>query len=249
MRSRLAGLSTYRRVVGATLLVLLAWFVVKGVPFLTKDRPAIWATPTSEAFDAAQLAPVTVPARGGRVCVDGIPWAPEAKYVQLRVLPGVKATTPPIDVVAAAPGYHATATIPAGLPQNAQALAKLTPAPREVTGSLCAINRGPRPLALYGVAKAGRLEAPVKVTIDGNPLPDRQLTVTLLSNPSQSPLARLGDIFSHIAAWRPWGAWAVWIVALLLLLGTPVALAIALGRAAEADAEAAEAEAPSAEHP
>jgi hypothetical protein len=224
-----------RRLVIGVLVAFGAWFLVKAVPYLTEGRPAIWATPTSEPYTAALLQPVTVPARG-QVCVDGVPWSPDAKYVQLRVLPGVRpAQTPELGVEATGPGYRATGTVPAGLRQNDQAIAKITPAPRELSGRLCVTNRGARPLALYGVGKQGRLAAPVKVTVAGRELPDRQLSVTLLSSPNQSLLGRMGDVTSHVAAFRPVGAWVVWLLLVALLIGVPVAVAVALGKAAALD--------------
>jgi hypothetical protein len=223
-----------RGVLAGTLVLFLAWFLVKALPFLTDGRPATWATPTSTPFSGDQLAPVTVPA-GGRICVSGMPWAPDARYVQLRVLPGVRGRSPALDVLATAPGYRAAATIPAGLPQNADAIAKIDPAPREVTGSLCVTNRGTTKLGFYGVLEKGRLAAPVEVTVDGRPSADRQLSVTLLTNPSQSLLGRFDDVLDHVAAFRPVGPWLVWLLALALMLGTPLALALTLAAAVGED--------------
>jgi hypothetical protein len=224
----------HRGVLAGALVLFLAWFLVKGIPFLTEGRPATWATPTSTPSSGDQIAPVTVGA-GGRICVGGMPWGPDARYVELRVQPGVHAMAPAIDLVATAPGYRATATVPAGLKQNAEAIAKIAPASHEVTGTLCVVPRAK--LSLYGVLKQGRLAAPVAVTLDGRRVADRQLSVTLLTNPSQSLLGRFGDALDHVAAFRPVGRWFVWLVALALVLGTPVALAFALAEAAAEDDE------------
>jgi hypothetical protein len=223
----------------AALGIFAVWFLVKGLPFLLHDRPAIWQTPTSTPQTAADLLPVTA-TPGGQLCVDGMPWAPQARYVQVTLLPGVHRTAPAVDVVASAPGYRATGRIPAGLRQNAKAYVKIAPAPREVNGTLCLVNRGARPLAFYGVPRNGRLPAPVKVTLDGVPFADRQVSVTLLTNPSQPILGRLGDILDHVAAFRPLAAWEVWLLALALVLGTPVAVAVALARAGALDDDESE---------
>jgi hypothetical protein len=219
-----------------TLVLFAAWFVVKAVPFLTEGRPAIWATPTSSPFSAGQLVPVAVPA-GERVCITGMPWGPQARYVELQMLPGVRARTPPVAVEATGPGgYRATGTIAAGLRQNEKGVARIAAAPDEVTGTLCATNRGRRALSLYGVPKQGRFVVPgVRMTVAGEPVLDRQLSVTLLSSPDQSLIGRMGDVLWHAAAWRPIGTWALWILMALLLVGTPVAVAVALARAAADD--------------
>jgi hypothetical protein len=125
--------------------------------------------------------------------------------------------------------------VPAGLPRDGRAIARIAPAAREVYGTLCVTNRGDAPLDLYGVPRNGRYYAPSTITVDGHEIADRQLSVLLLSNPHQSIGARLGDVMSHVAAFRPLSSWMAWIVLGLLLAGTPVAVAVALARAAEED--------------
>jgi hypothetical protein len=218
--------------------LFLVWFLVAGLAYLLKSRPAIWATPTSEPYDVGQLTPVAVPGHG-RICVDGMPWAPEARLVQLRVLPGPTARTPALGIEATGPGgYRATTKIPAGLVQNDRATAPIRPAAREITGTLCVTNEGARPTSFYGVPTADRLGAAVKVTVNGRALADRQLSVTLLQSRDKAILGRLGTVLSHVAAFRPIGAWMVWILLALLLVGTPVGVALALARASADDDEA-----------
>jgi hypothetical protein len=217
-----------------TLALLAAWFLVKAVPFLTEGRPAVWATPTSRPFSAQQLFPVAVPA-GRRACVTGMPWGPQARYVQLEVLPGVRNRTPPLTVEASGPGYRASGAIAGGLKQNAKGVARIAAAPRELTGSVCVLNRGTRPLELFGVSTQGRQVAPVRMTVAGRDVKDRQLSITLLSNPDQSLIARMGDVLGHVAGFRPVGTWVVWILLLLLLLATPAGVALALSRAGAMD--------------
>jgi hypothetical protein len=224
----------HKGMLASALALFLAWFVVKAVPFLTEGRPAVWATPTSVPYQPELLKPVTLPP-GGRSCVDGIPWAPEARYVSVSVLPGVRRRTQEIGVEARASGYRANGVIPAGLGQNQRGYARIAAAPREVTGAVCVVNRGTRPLSLFGVPKGGREEAPVSVTVDGRPVNDRQLSITLLSSPSQSIIGRLGTVIAHVASFRPVSPWMVWIVVVLLIVGTPVAIGVALARAAADD--------------
>jgi hypothetical protein len=228
-----------RRGILAGFLALFAvWLLTAGLAYLLKSRPAIWATPTSEPYDVAQLTPIAVPGHQ-RICLDGMPWAPQARFVQIRVLPGLRARTPAIGIAARGPGYRADAVIPGGLSQNARATAPIRPASREIDGTLCVTNRGARPLSFYGVPTADRLGAPVTVTVGRKPLVDRQLSVTLLQSHNRAILGRLGTVLSHVATFRPVGTWLVWILLALVLLGAPVAVASALAGASAADDEGA----------
>lgn len=228
-----------RKAILAGFLALFAvWLLTAGLAYLLKARPAIWATPTSEPYDAPQLTPIAVPGHQ-RLCLDGMPWAPQARFVQVRVLPGLRAQTPAIGIAARGPGYRADAIIPGGLAQNARATAAIRPAPREIDGTLCVTNRGAKPLSFYGVPTAGRLGAPVTVTVGGKPVVDRQPSVTLLQSHDKAILGRLGTVLDQVATFRPVGAWLVWILLALALFGAPVAVALALARAAAADDEVA----------
>jgi hypothetical protein len=223
------------RVVAATLILFAAWFVVRGVPFLGRGRPAVWATPTSEAYDRGQIVPVTVPG-GGRVCATQMPWGPRARFVEVRVRPAAGTPAPALAYEATAPGgYRATGSVPAGLPRDGRAIAEIAPAPREVFGTLCVVNRGTAPLDLYGVPRSGRFASASTITVGGRKLEDRDLSILLLSNPHQSIAARLGDVLGNVAAFRPAGPWLVWALFALALLGVPVAVATAVARAARAD--------------
>jgi hypothetical protein len=222
-------------VLAGALVLFLAWFLWKGLPFLRADRPAIWATPTVQPTDPSLLFPVRVPG-GARVCVDGMPWGPQARVVQVTLLPG-RRPSPELRVEARAPGYVARGTIAAGLGDNQPGGARITPAPREVTGTLCIRNTGRHTVGFYGVPAGGRTGAPVTVTIDGKKVADRQISVTLLSSPAQSMLSRFGDLIDHAAAWRPLASWTVWLLALALLIGTPIGVAVALARAGALDDE------------
>jgi hypothetical protein len=224
------------RIVLGGLALLLAWLAVFGVDYLGRGRLAIWATPTSEAAKPADLRPITVPARG-RVCADSIPFGPEVRYVAVRVLPatGTATTGPLLFEIRAADRYYATATVPAGLPGGARAIAKVKPYKDEIYGVLCVYNKSSRPLDLAGVPRNGSYASSSKFYINDKPFEDRELSITLLSGTHQSLAARFGSILAHVAAFRPIGAWLVWVVLALLVAGVPVATLRALSWAAERD--------------
>jgi hypothetical protein len=217
----------------AGVLVLFAlWFVVRAVPFLDRERPAIYATPTVQPTDPTSLAPIAV--KGGKsVCADQIPWGPDARYVQFT-LTGSKWPASPLRIVASGPGYLATARLPEGTAGDVLQTVAITPARTEIpNGKLCVFNDGRHQIKLYGINQ-GRGSSPSTTTVDGKPI-EQELSVTLLTNPSQSMTARLGTIASHIAAFRPLTGWQVFLLGLLAVFGVPVAVGVALARAAAED--------------
>jgi hypothetical protein len=222
-----------RRGLFAGVLVLFAlWFVWKAVPFLDRGRPAIYATPTVQPTDPASLAPIAI--KGGQgVCADQIPWGPDARFVQFT-LTGAKRPASPLRVVATGPGYRATAQLPAGTAGDVLQTVAITPAHATIAnGTLCLVNEGRHQVKVYGINQ-GRGSSPSTTTMDGKPV-DQELSVTLLTHPSQSLGARLATIASHIAAFRPLTGWEVFLVGLLAVLGVPVAVGVALSRAAAQD--------------
>jgi hypothetical protein len=222
-----------RRGLLAGVFVLFAlWFVWKAVPFLDHGRPATYATPTIQPTDPTSLSPIAV--KGGQsVCADQIPWGPDARYVQLT-LTGAKRPASPLRIVATGPGYRATAQLPAGTPGDVLQTVALTPARTEIAdGTLCVVNEGRHQVKLYGI-NPGRGSSPSTTKVDGKPI-GQELSITLLTHPSQSLGGRLGTIASHIAAFRPLTGWEVFLMGLLAVLGVPVAVGVALSRAAAQD--------------
>jgi hypothetical protein len=84
--------------------------------------------------------------------------------------------------------------------------------------------------------------------VNGKPIP-QELSVSLLTHPSQSLTARLGTIASHIAAFRPLTGWQVFLLGLLAVFGVPVAVGVALARAAAEDDVAAAGSPPPGDEP
>jgi hypothetical protein len=223
----------------APLILVIAvfgvWFLAKGLPFLDTAPAAVSATPIPAPGSAEELAPVNV-GRGQRVCVDGISYGPDARYAQVTMLsPGKPAGA--LRFEARATGYSADADVPAGTVDNAPVTVALRPAEREVAGgSLCIVNRG-RAIAFYGIDPS---VSPARTTVDGAPQKQQDLSVTLLTSGSQPLGDRLGDLFAHAAAFNPMSTWCVWILFALVLVGAPIAIGVALARAA-ADDDAPEA--------
>jgi hypothetical protein len=210
-----------------------AWFLLKGVPWLGQAPAATYATPIAQPDSGGELREIPLKA-GARACVTGIPYGPDAKYVAINVVTARPAG--PLRFEATAPGgYRATTTVPAPITNNQQVLARIPPARRDVSGgTLCVVNAGTRAVGLFGIDPAAN---PSETRVD-DVVQGQDLSVTLLTSPSRSLSSRLGTLFDHAAAFNPTSGWFVWIVFLLLMLGAPVAIGVALGRAAAEDDQA-----------
>ncbi len=205
--------------------VFLLLFLFKGLPYLQDGREAIDATPT--VLPSADLAPVTV-RPGQQACVSGITYGPQSRYVLVEVRSGGH-PSPPIVVRASAPGYAATALHPGGIADNGLLIVPIRPASHAVGGgTLCLRNAGRVAIDFFGVPP-GRSSSPSVTTVAGKPV-TADLGVTLLASPNASIGSRLGDVFDHVAAFRPVTGWEVWILALLVVLGVPGGIAFALWR-------------------
>jgi hypothetical protein len=216
------------------------WFVWKGKPYLDAPRPEVFSTPTVQPTNAAELGDARVK-RKGQICASGIDYGPGARYVMVTVLTDQPAG--PLHFAARAPGYAADADHPAGAGSNQALIVPIKPATREVGGgTLCITNRGKHSVGFFSVGANGPQGTASQTTVDGKLVP-LDLSITLLTSPSRSVGDRLGTIFGHMAAFNPLSGWTVWVLFLLLLIGVPIALGIALGRALADDDEDASGEA------
>jgi hypothetical protein len=223
-------------VVATIVLFALLFTVKKVLPFLDTRAQEIYATPTTQPTDSASLATIQVPGKGGRVCLDGVEYGPGAKWVYVTVR-AERFKTGPIRIEARAPGYRARTTQRGGLAGDVPVIVPIEPARRAVGGgTLCLRNAGRHRVGFFGI-NPGRGSSPTQTTVDGHDL-KQQLSLTLLTSPSSSLGSRLGTMFDHVAAFRPVTGWQVWLVALLVGIGAPVAIAFALLRAAAQDEQA-----------
>ncbi|HMJ36443.1 MAG TPA: hypothetical protein VK501_21245 [Baekduia sp.] len=211
------------------------WFAWKGKPYLDSARPQVFSTPTVQPTGPGDLGNVAVK-RHGRVCIDQLDFGPGARYAVVTAI--TDQPTGRLRFEARAPGYAADAVAPPGTGSNQQIVVPLKPAARDVRGgTLCITNEGQHKVGFYGVSAGGRQGTAPQTKIDGS-LSDLDLSLTLLTSPSKTLGSRLGTTFDHMAAFNPMSGWSVWVVALLALIGVPVAVGVALGRALAQDDEA-----------
>src|SRR4051812_25144797 len=99
---------------------------------------------------------------------------------------------------------------------------------KPLTGRVCLYTRAP-PMAASGTDEQ-RTRTRSNTYVDGGVVVG-DLTLELLGR--HGPLtARLGELFSRAATFKPVTSWEIWVLAILMLLAIPGGLALALGRAA-----------------
>ena len=184
------------------------------LPFLTRRGEAISETPTPIALHE----PARVVLRAGATaCLRGVTFDRDSEVV------GFALVEPPhhraaLVVTAAAPGYRARAVARPSAGANRVPLA----APRRsVIGRLCLAHPGPGTIVLAGTTDPGTTSPPV-TSIDGRAItPD--IAITLYRRAPSSYLGRAADILRHASTFA-WGTALLWALAVLVVVGLPVAV-------------------------
>jgi hypothetical protein len=202
------------------LIACVAWFV----PYLTRERQDLAGVPVPPPFLAQT--PVKI-GSGSEACLSDVAFDTDAEFVELTAL---SMPRPPLEVVARAPGYRATGSVPAGHEELSSLVARIDPPEQSVIGTLCIRNRGKRRIDLLGTADARTGVGRPVTRIDGAEIaPD--ITVRLFADDNGSVLERLGQLVDRVAAFKPGlFGWPVllWIVLLLAAFGIPAAALYAM---------------------
>jgi hypothetical protein len=217
------------RVLGpALVLVTFAigalWFYV---PHVTESHANVISTPSLVGYQTSKQVVVR---RGQQACIAPVPLEPALRTVRM-ILQARGAQAAPLDVELRAPGYRGTGRMAGyqpGKPVNVETA--VTPAPpRDVDGTLCLRNTGPRAVGLVGTDEALSTTVPA-TTLDGKPAGEVDPAITFLGGPPQSILSRAGTILGRASdftgGFLP--MWLLWPLTILLVLAAPLALAWAL---------------------
>lgn len=214
-------------------LVAAAVFVLGLLPaavvWLTEERTYTASTPTARPIGPPAI--VDVPA-GARACLGNtLVFEPDAGAVRFQVRAG-RQPGPPLELLAEAPGYRATARHPGGYRGDAPLEVPIAPAPSESpNGRLCVRNAGDRAVGLIATGES-RYYAPLKMTVDDRVV-EAQWSVALIDPEPASVLGRLGTVADRVTAFRP-DVLAAWMVVALMLaagIGIPALVVVALLRA------------------
>ena len=199
------------------LIACVAWFE----PYLTLERENVAGVPVPPPFVAQ------VPVRmdpGSEACLSDVAFDTDAELVELQALTTPR-PRPPLDIVAQAPGYRETATIPGGREPLTALYGRVDPPTRSTVGTLCIRSRGERRIDLLGTTDPRTAVGRPVTRIDGEEVPP-DITVRLLSTDSGSVLERLGRLVDRAAAFKPglFGAPVfVWMVVVFAAIGVPAA--------------------------
>jgi len=209
-------------------LVAAGWLLLLR-PWIERPVPIATTTPgLNPLFTRSEIA---LPG-GSTACIAPVRLDRDAGRAQLLIVS--RHGSPPLRIVASAPGYRSSTTAaPAGTGVDELLTAPLTAPRRAVDGRLCVLNRGTHAIALVGTNEARSLTSAV-TTVDGAPPAGRAHAVLELLEPrDRSPGASLGELARHLSVlsggMAP--AWLLWILGLVLVLGAPIALFGALALA------------------
>lgn len=167
----------------------------------------------------------------GSVTVDP---ADRIAVFRLRPAKPVPHGGPPVDLVLAAPGYHAALSVPGGYPGGDVALPIAPPRHAEI-GTACFLNRGTTTVLLDGTTEA-RTVSRSEMQIDGRSVLG-DIGLTFLESKPRALLGRTDEIFSHASNLTDdlVPIWMICIIAVLLAFGVPAAIIAALWLALDED--------------
>ncbi|HEU4656831.1 MAG TPA: hypothetical protein VFR97_04880 [Capillimicrobium sp.] len=211
----------------AFVIVLLAW----GLPWLTDDRTATTATPTPPAFQT--ITPVVL-RPGAQACQSLVAFEPATRTA--TVLSAEHVTDgPPLRITARAGDWRASGDVDGGYGGYAQLQAQLAPPPGDALGEVCVRNVGDRRVALQGSTEP-RVQTRSATVVDGRPVEPR-MTLVLGQGAHRSLADRPGQILDRVAAFKPpiVGRASLALLALVVVLGVPTAVVLAVARGIAAD--------------
>ena len=218
-------------------LAVVAVGAVLGVIALSHPRDVITATPVGEPVAPLEKQPVR-PRQS--ICVASVAFTPDAARLRF-LIPELQGSPQPLRVRVRAAGVDESVGVPATYTAFSRIVVPFKPVPREALGSVCIRNAGRRPVNI-GISSDPRLISRSTSTLGGKPY-GNHVPLTLLRARQSSLLSRIGDVRSHIAAFKPGLAgMLLWPLFLALLVAVP-ALMIWAGTAAFRDGEADDASA------
>jgi hypothetical protein len=199
------------------------------IPHLAAKHPVVVSTPSLQGQQSIKEVKL---ARGQRACIAPLPLDPQVHEVQM-VLHARGSTPTPIAVDLTGAGYTGTARFDGyQVGPSTLVAARLDRAPTSSSdGTLCLRNLGRHSVGLVGTDEPNSLGLPA-TKVDDKTVGELDPAVTFLSGEQRSTLQRLSTIFDRAAGFTGVVPGALmWPLALLVLLGIPIAAGAALYRA------------------
>jgi hypothetical protein len=208
----------------ATFAIGALWFYV---PHLTEDHPVVLSTPTLVGYQSSKE---VVLHRGQQACTSPVPLEPGLRTVRM-VLHGRGKQASPLELELRGPGYRGAGRFsgyPSGGIIGVQAAVSPAP-PRDADGVLCVRNPGRHSVGLVGTDEPIS-QSLAATSVDGKPAGPVDPAITFLGGPPRSMISYAGTILGRASdltgGFVP--LWLLWPLALVFVLGAPLALAWAL---------------------
>jgi len=226
-----------RRVLPLAALVAVALFALAFalslVPWLARDRQIISSTPTS--LSATALTDLRLRS-GALLCVSRFGLDDSAAGLQIMARDVAKTgITPPLRVEVQAQSYRSVARLAGGYPFDIPVVVPLRAPTGDVDDVRVCIRNEGKAMALVGT-KEPRDLSQVRVRLDGKEVVV-QPWLTFVERRPASVLERSSEILDRVAAFRPFPAVPLLLgmLAVLVLVGVPLAVVSALALAQRAD--------------
>ena len=207
---------------------IVAYLVLAALPWLTRERDFPSTIPQPPPLTEQSVAVMNA---GDDLCMRDVALEPHARQARFKT-GSYGRTGPALEFRISGPGYRVRRHIAAGYPDNHPQVVPIAGPSRPMLVTVCFRDEGPRKVALYG--SSDRARSRLRVTNDGK----REGVAPQLAFYEAKPVSiadRLGSLADRVAAFRGFlgHAWLVWLLAIASLAAMPIAIGIALWRAAE----------------
>jgi hypothetical protein len=212
-------------IIGAVLALAVAAVVVVR-PFVARERDQ----PAEVPSPASLVQTDTVPLAPRRpACFDNAVAEHHSEVVRFKIS-SPSGPAPAMRVSIDGPGYSAKAEIAAGLLDTQMAQAFIPAPPYDVPVRVCIRNLGTRPIALF--ASDDRTRSRSIATI-GDESTGKSIWFTFVEPQARAITERIPDTIARMTVFRPhWvTTWLLWIIAVLFIVGSPIAVVWAYVRA------------------
>jgi hypothetical protein len=217
-------------ITGAVVVFVLGLLLVVR-PFIAapRDQPAEIPSPQS------LISTDTVQLRGGQqACFDHAVAERHSGVLRFKVS-SPAGPAPAMTVHIVGPGYDQTVPIPAGLLDTQEAQAPMPPPPTDVPVTVCIRNAGPQAVGVF--ASSEQRSRSRSIASVGGKSTEKSIWFAFYEPGARTITERFATTIERMTVFRPhWvKVWLLWIVAVLFLIGTPIAVVWAYVRSLRED--------------
>jgi len=218
--------SPHRRALLSAALLL----AVVALAFLTQmlprlDRHEATSAGTPVPFGTRAQADIAL-APGSEACEPHITIDAAAGTATIATRPPGRRPTPQLLLTLSGPGYRERVRLAGGATVAQQVSARIASPARSLVGTACVRNMGAVPVIVSGSGDP-RVLTRTRATLDGRQQA-AAFILTFQESASHGVLADLPDMIDRAATFSAAGPWLFWLLLPLLVLGVPLAVAVAL---------------------